>query len=145
MAMNVASYFSWSSYILVVVSYILYYMVRFVCFLLFSPLTSRLGYGIDLKSLMICVWCGIKCPFSVILTQVFMKYDLQVYRNRERYFYIMGIYILSIFVNGTFTRTLMDFFNLRKISLARQINMNNCIKHIFTKRERTIAILKMDR
>jgi sodium/hydrogen exchanger 10/11 len=34
---------------------------------------------------------------------------------------------------------------LTKISMARQVNMNNCMKHIFNKRERTIAILKMDR
>ncbi|KYB26255.1 hypothetical protein TcasGA2_TC033683 [Tribolium castaneum] len=139
---------SWNHFVTVLVTYLIYYVTRFFCFLLFLPLLSRLGYGMGFKNMIICVWCGIKSPFSVLLVASMATIDKSnLYRHiwLSISFFVIGLYTLSNLINGSLTRSLLNFMGFRTISIARQANMSNCIKHIFDKRERTIEILKMDR
>ncbi|XP_044264363.1 sodium/hydrogen exchanger 10-like [Tribolium madens] len=134
-----------SSYIRIIVTYLTYYSIRFICFLLFSPIISRLGYGMDLKCMIVCVWSGLKSSFSLALSLIFIEDELELEKMKRIFFQCVGIYFLSVLINGTFTKKILEFLGLREISIARKINMTNCMKHIFTKRNKTVAILKMDR
>ncbi|XP_008199758.2 solute carrier family 9 member C1 isoform X2 [Tribolium castaneum] len=138
----------WSHYVLILVVYLVYYVTRFSCYLLFLPLLSRLGYGMDFKNMMICVWCGIKNPLSLLMVASMAVIDVSRSYDeiwRLCFFFFLGLYTLSNLINGSLTRNLLNFMGFRTISMSRQANMSNCIKHIFNKRQRTIDILKMDR
>ncbi|XP_044264248.1 sodium/hydrogen exchanger 10-like [Tribolium madens] len=138
----------WSHYFLISVVYLVYFVTRFFCFLLFLPFLKKLGYGMDFKNMIICVWCGIKSPFSLLCVASMATLDTsQVYGDIWKlcFFFFLGLYCFSNLINGSFTGILLNFMGFRTISIARQANMSNSIKHIFNKRERTIDILKMDR
>jgi sodium/hydrogen exchanger 10/11 len=146
MAIHSIPLLNWTDGVLILVTYLMYYLIRFVCFLLFSPILSRLGYGMNLKNMIVCVWAGLKAPFSLILgvhlINARSETDPVARKFMSHYF---SVYVLALLINGSFLRTVLNFMGLTKISMARQVNMNNCMKHIFNKRERTVAILKMDR
>ncbi|XP_008199714.2 solute carrier family 9 member C1-like [Tribolium castaneum] len=142
---EVATIVTTSAYIRIIVTYLTYYSIRFICFLLFAPIISRLGYGMDLKCMIVCVWSGLKSPFSLALSLIFVEDAISAEKMKRIFFQCVGIYFLSVLINGTFTRKILEFLGLREISMARKINMTNCMKHIFTKRNKTVAILKMDR
>lgn len=147
-ALRIAPKMHWEDTILIVVAYVVYYVMRFVAFLLFSPITSRMGYGMELKTIIVCVWGGLKSPFSLMAVYQFnylLKYFVERRITNVFHFYIFGLFIYSLFLNATFAESLLNFLGLTKTLIARQINMNNCFKHIFDKRERIIAILKQDR
>lgn len=141
---QVTPYRNWVDYARILATYCLYYVTRFICFLIFFPVISRLGYGMDIHNMLVCVWCGIKSPFSLFIITIFedASYDIEI--SEIFLYYVLGLNILSLFINGSFAYILLDFLGLKNISLPRQVNMNNCIKHIFKKRERTINMLKMD-
>ncbi|RZC32726.1 sodium/hydrogen exchanger 10-like, partial [Asbolus verrucosus] len=135
-------------YVYVVVMYFLYYFLRFMLFLFFVPILSRIGYGMNIKTMMICVIGGLKAPFSFIFAMLFVNKGLDIMPDSEAmqfYFYITLVYLLSYTINGVFLSMLLKVMGVSKISMVRQLNMNNCMKHILAKRERTLWILKMDR
>lgn len=136
---------SWTSYFRVVVTYLIYYSVRFICFLFLSPIISRLSYGMDLKTMLVCVWGGLKSPFSLTIASTLLQEKIMSDIISKILFLCLGFYFLSILINGTSTRAILDFLGLRQISIGKKMNMTNCMKHIFAKRDKTVAILKMDR
>jgi sodium/hydrogen exchanger 10/11 len=130
-------------YLLVFVAYIIYYIVRFISFMLFSPVLSRIGAGITFKNMVLVVWGGTKNPIGFMLVdRADYLFDVQY---RKFIFYLAGIYFFSHLINGGLIATVLNVLGFTDISLARQVNMNNCMKHIFKKRAQTVAILKMDR
>jgi sodium/hydrogen exchanger 10/11 len=96
---------------------------------------------------LVCVWGGIKGPYTLELVAQLVTEGLikNLSTAQIMFVQIVGLYLLSVVINGSITRIMLNILGLTDISTARQINMSNCMRHIFTKRERTIAILKMDR
>ncbi|XP_044265130.1 sodium/hydrogen exchanger 10-like isoform X2 [Tribolium madens] len=134
-------------YILVLVTYLMANVTRFLSFFLFSPILSRTGYGLSFQNMVICVWGGLKNPLILNLAvDLTMKVYLDNAHQRQiLYLHVVGLYLLMLFINATFIPVLLRSLGLMELSLSRRINMNNCLKFINEARSRTIAILKMDR
>ncbi|RZC32845.1 Na H Exchanger, cNMP binding, and/or Ion trans domain containing protein [Asbolus verrucosus] len=136
----------WQQMLLVVVTYFMYYFVRFFSFLIFFSISGRLGFGITLKNLFVCVWGGAKNSFGPILIAMDYHYLEMPYEVAQIFFFhIVILYFISFLINTNFSSLLLKILGLKEISMERQISMNNCMKHIFAKRNRAIATLKMDR
>lgn len=132
-------------YILVFVTYLVTNMARFLTFFLFSPILSRVGYGMTFQNLLICVYGGLKNPIALDLV---LKLD-NTYKDKRKlqlfFLHTVGAYMLMLLLNGTLLPVLLKTLGLSDLSLSRHITMNNCMKSIYEARARTIAILKMDR
>jgi sodium/hydrogen exchanger 10/11 len=143
------NHFRFSDYILIFVNYLMANMTRFLSFFLFSPILSRLGYGMSFTNMVICVWGGLKNPISInqglFLSQAQLLEGEELFKIRLFVMHNIALYILLIFINGSLVPTLLKVLGLSEISISRQFNMNNCMKYIYEARARTIAILKMDR
>lgn len=59
--------------------------------------------------------------------------------------HITGVVFLSLLINVPTIPYLLNCLGISSLSMARQHNMNNCVHHIMAKRDRVIALLKMDR
>lgn len=134
-------------YVLVLVTYLMANVTRFLAFFAFSPILSRTGYGMSFQNMVICVWGSLKNPLSLNLV---VRYTEQIYagdKRRQQLFFLhtIGLYILMLFINASFMRVLLRALGLSELSVSRQINMNNCLKFINEARNKTISILKMDR
>ncbi|RZC27680.1 cNMP binding, Na H Exchanger, and/or Ion trans domain containing protein, partial [Asbolus verrucosus] len=107
-----------------------------------------LGYGMNIKTMLICVCGGLKSPFSFMFPAMFADIMANHITPKDQLRFLFSsvtIYFLSFLVNGTFMPVLLNAMGVSQISMAKQINMNNCMKHIFAKREKVLWILKMDR
>ncbi|XP_063905623.1 sodium/hydrogen exchanger 10-like isoform X3 [Zophobas morio] len=144
-ATNFGPILPWYQYPLTLVVYVIAYMARFLCFLVFLPILKKLGYGMNLKYIIVCTWGALKGPFGLLTTTGAGEYKVHPEHGRLFLFHITALYFFSVFINGTFITLILSFLGLSKISMARQVNMNNCMKHIFAKRDKTVAVLKMDK
>ena len=144
-ATNFGPILPWYQYPLTLVVYVIAYMARFLCFLVFLPILKKLGYGMNLKYIIVCTWGALKGPFGLLTTTGAGEYKVHPEHGSLFLFHITYLYIFSVFINGTFITLILSFLGLSKISMARQVNMNNCMKHIFAKRDKTVAVLKMDK
>ncbi|XP_008199730.2 solute carrier family 9 member C1 isoform X1 [Tribolium castaneum] len=133
-------------YVIVIVTYLVNSMTRCLSFFLFLPILSRLGYGMTFHNLAICIWGGLKNPIGLNLA-VNLKDTIQidVYKWQIFFLHTVGVYILTLLINGSLLPILLKSLGLSEISNSRQINMNACMKSIYEARASTIAILKMDR
>ncbi|RZC35365.1 sodium/hydrogen exchanger 10-like, partial [Asbolus verrucosus] len=135
---------SFKEYFLVLVTYLLTFMGRFLSFLLFSPILSRVGYGMSFQNMIILIWGGVKNPICLSLATL-LKITYSPDKVSIYFLHSVCVYILTLLINATFFRFLLKILGLLELSMSRQVNMNNCVKYMLQARERTIAILKMDR
>lgn len=57
----------------------------------------------------------------------------------------LGIVFLTLVINATTMPLVLRLLGLSDLSMARKINMNNCMKYVLLRREKIINILKMNR
>jgi sodium/hydrogen exchanger 10/11 len=135
--------------ILVFVTYLITNLFRFLGFFVHSPILSRVGYGMSFQNMVICVWGGLKNPVNLnmatMISLMFREEGKDKRKESTFFLHAVGVYILMLLINGSFVPILLKALGLTKISLSREINMNNCMKYIYEARAREIAILKMDR
>ncbi|XP_068894518.1 sperm-specific sodium:proton exchanger-like isoform X3 [Tenebrio molitor] len=140
------NHFTFSDYAYVFITYLLANMGRLLSFFIFSPILSRIGYGLSLQNMIICVWGGLKNPIILSLTLTLDKlYESDLVKARTFFMHHVLVYMLFLLINGSLIPILLKALGLSELSIGRQVNMNNCMKYIYQARERTIAILKMDR
>ena len=139
------SQLSVNKYFIVFVTYLMASIWRFCSMFLFSPILSRLGYGISFKGLIVLAWGGIKSP----LVTFFVTYVTTILGQSEKtdllFVHTIGVYILMLLVNASFVPILFKTLGLSDVSVAKQISMGNCMKYIHETRSKVVAILKMDR
>ncbi|KAH0819940.1 hypothetical protein GEV33_002851 [Tenebrio molitor] len=137
------------NYIIVFVTFLITNLSRFLCFFLFSPILSRIGYGMSFQNMVIIVWGGLKNPvnlnMAIMIHQAYSDYGHDNAKADLFFLHNIGVYLLMLLINGSFVPVLLKALGLSDISLSRQMNMNNCMKYIYEARARTITILKMDR
>ncbi|XP_044264140.1 sodium/hydrogen exchanger 10-like [Tribolium madens] len=133
--------FNYKDYIFVLVTYLLWNITRFISFFLFSPILSRIGYGMTFSNMIIYVWAGLKNPVCISYSAL----ATEMTRNKAIFLHTVGVYFLMLLINGSFTMCVLRVLGLAEISTSRRINMNNCMKYLYEARSRTVAILKMDR
>lgn len=59
--------------------------------------------------------------------------------------YVVGLILMSLFLNGSTLGATVEVLGLTKISIAKISNMNNIMQYIILARDRTINMLKMNR
>ncbi|KAH0813132.1 hypothetical protein GEV33_009658 [Tenebrio molitor] len=133
-------------YIYALVTYLLSNIGRFLTFLIFSPILKRIGYGFNRPNMVICVWGGLKNPLTLsIVLNVHDLYADDKYKACLFFMHLVIVYILFLIINGSSISFIFKAVGLSELSLAKQSNINNCMKYIYQVRDRTIAVLKMDR
>lgn len=128
------------------VNFLLLMLVRFLSFMLFAPILSRLGYGMTFRYLLLCMWSGLKAPLSLTLALRFHSLFLsRTALAHQIAMHIIGLFILSYFINGSLIPLMLRLVDLAQVSMAKQVNMNNCVRYALARRERAISVLKMYR
>ncbi|KAJ3648598.1 hypothetical protein Zmor_020391 [Zophobas morio] len=133
-------------YILIFVTYLVANISRFLSLVVFLPILKRLGYELTFQHIIICAWCGLKNPLTLVAASDLAGYiPNKTEQTTWIFLHILGLYVLMLLINGTFLPVLLRTLGFAEISTTRQVNMNNCLKYIYESRTRMITILKMDR
>lgn len=133
-------------YSFVIVTYVVTSVSRLITFIILAPILSRIGYGFSCRSMAICVWGALRgpVPFCGALI-VYNHPTLGNVPGTEILLHISALIFISLVINATTMPLLLKLMGLSELSMAKKINMNNCMKYLQSRRDRTISMLKMDR
>ncbi|KAF2899253.1 hypothetical protein ILUMI_06916, partial [Ignelater luminosus] len=132
-------------YALVLITYVVAGVGRLLEYILLAPIVSRIGYGLTFRNMTIAVWGGIRGPVPFCLTLSVFHHSGLSPLGRELLVHIAGLVTLTLLINATTMPLLLRLLGLSELSMARKVNMNNCMRHLENRRDRTISMLKMDR
>lgn len=129
----------------ILITYVVAGVGRLLEYILLAPIVSRIGYGLTFRNMTIAVWSGIRGPVPFCLTLTLIHHSGLSSFGSEVLVHIAGLVALTLLINTTSMPLLLRLLGLSELSMARKVNMNNCMRHLQNRRERTISMLKMDR
>lgn len=97
------------------------------------------------RQLVVCVWGGLKGAISFCLTFIIYHHPNLDELQNDVLIHVSCLVCLSLIINACTMPTMLKVLGLSELSLARKANMNNCVRHVLARRERTVCIMKMER
>ncbi|KAB0799080.1 hypothetical protein PPYR_06960 [Photinus pyralis] len=131
---------------IIVVTYIVALCGRVFTYSLLTPIVSRIGYGLTFKGMIIAIWSLMKGPIPFILALEFYINEIVEYQLRKKILLLISaLQVLTVLINGLSAGFLLNVLGISQVSELRKVNMNSCMRHVQTRRFRTIAVMKMNR
>lgn len=120
--------------------------IRLFAVALLSPILSRIGYGLTWKEAVIVAWGGLRGSLGLALALV-LQIECRVLDSRFgelALFYVGGIVVLTLVVNGTTTGPLLRLLGMTKMSMARAVMIRRSIVKLRRETEQRMAQLQLD-
>lgn len=105
----------WDDYLKLFGLYIFLHLIRFGCLLIFYPILSRLGYGMDLKQLVFLSYAGLRGAVGLTLALIVTQEDpdkINKYVQDKILFLTGGIAILTLIINAPTTGWFIKYLGL---------------------------------
>lgn len=112
--------FSWSSFAILILIYICLNLFRFAMIMLLYPLMKRMGYGLSKRESVILTWGGLRGALGMTLA-LMVSYTPAIPEDirSQILFFTAGIVTLTLCVNATTTRWLLNKLGLIHVPSAR--------------------------
>ncbi|MCS6808051.1 MAG: cation:proton antiporter [Bacteroidota bacterium] len=135
--------FSSQDVVNLVVLYIVIHVVRAVMLGLSYPIMKRFGYGITIKDAVILWWGALRGALGLCLCLVVMQ-ESSIARvvQQQMMFYVAGIVFLTLTINATTIKWVIEWLGLTKISNARRAMLGNAMQELRKELERIIVRYK---
>ena len=106
-------------------------VVRLFTLVLLWPILRNLGYGITLNEIFVVAWSGLRGAVGLVLALLVAEGDQQKPEDGARFlFYMAGIAVLTLVVNGTTTGTLLKYMGLVSRTQASELMFATALHHI---------------
>ncbi|PCH95857.1 MAG: hypothetical protein COB85_04165, partial [Bacteroidetes bacterium] len=147
-----------NDYLLLLIIYIGIHAVRAVVILMFYPIMRRTGYGLPKKDAIV-VWYGalrgaIGLALALMVAgiepiQIATALEISVDQAKivinQFLFLISGVVALTLLVNATTIKLLVNGLGLTKIPAVKATMMDNAFKQLTNETEKTVELLKGDK
>ncbi|CAL8131728.1 unnamed protein product [Orchesella dallaii] len=113
--------------------YVTLHVMRLGMLLLFFPILNRLGYGLSWESMIVMMWGGLRGAVGVCLAlQVYQDVYLCDKANigPKILFHTAGIVFLTLVINGTTTKGLLQTLKLTEVTAGQKEQMNAAVRRI---------------
>ena len=112
--------FSWSSFAILLLIYVCLNLFRFAMIMLLYPLMKRMGYGLSKRESVILTWGGLRGALGMTLA-LMVSYTPAIPEDirSQILFFTAGIVTLTLCVNATTTRWLLNKLGLIQVPSAR--------------------------
>ncbi|MCB0802962.1 MAG: sodium:proton antiporter [Flavobacteriales bacterium] len=142
------SVFNLNDFLLLGIFYIGIHIVRAIVIALLYPLMKKAGYGLPKKDAII-VWYGalrgaIGLALALIVAGVDDQY-IPAHIKDQFLFFTAGIVTLTLLINASTIKYLVNYLGLTKISPAKAMMVNNARQYLHESTENQIERLKSDR
>jgi len=142
------SVFSLNDFLLLGIFYIGIHVVRAIVILVLYPLMKRAGYGLPKKDAII-VWYGalrgaIGLALALIVAGVDDQYIPKEIKD-QFLFFTAGIVTLTLLINASTIKYLVEYLGLTKVSAAKAQMLINAREYLHDSTENQIERLKSDR
>ncbi|XP_045476064.1 sodium/hydrogen exchanger 10-like isoform X2 [Harmonia axyridis] len=132
-------------YVRIVLIYCATYCGRFVIYAILAPLTSRLGYGMSLRSLVVAVWGG--APSLANICFIFLTWTNDESTEMvvpKILFYVSGMVIISLLLNVYTLIPLIKFLKMDATCPTRERELGLCMEYLKNIGRRLVTFLKVD-
>lgn len=119
--------------------------IRAGAILLLSPVLKRVGYGLTPREGLVLVWGGLRGSLGLALALV-LKLEMAGDDGLGdlSLFFIGGIVVLTLVVNGTTTGPLLRVLGMTAMSVQRALMIRRSILHLRDETEKQLAKLQLD-
>ena len=129
------------------VIYVCIIIVRAIVLSMFWPAMSRVGYKFSWQEGMIAWWGGLRGAVGLALAVVVVNsQQVDSIRYGDKVLFLTsGIVFLTLLVNATTIKPLLNVLGLNEVTFAKKLTIANAVKRIRAEQELTIRALKNDR
>lgn len=138
--------FSTNDLLILLLVYIGVFIIRAIVIALFYPAMKRIGYGINKKDAIV-VWYGaLRGAIGLALALIVAGSDAIDKEIRDQFlFFTAGIVTLTLLINATTIKAVVNKLGLTKLSTAKILAINNANAYVQQSSEKTIEQFKSDR
>lgn len=135
--------FSWGALGVLILIYIALNFIRFAMIMLLYPVMKRLGYGLTRRESVILTWGGLRGALAMILAlMVFYTPAIPEDIRSQVLFFTAGIVTLTLCINATTMRALLNRLGLTHVPSARTMLAYRIEKSIRENSEKYLEGLK---
>lgn len=135
--------FSWGALGVLILIYIALNLIRFAMIMLLYPVMKRLGYGLTRRESVILTWGGLRGALAMILA-LMVSYTPAIPEDirSQALFFTAGIVTLTLCINATTMRALLNRLGLTHVPSARTMLAYRIEKSIRENSEKYLEGLK---
>ncbi|MDF1672434.1 MAG: cation:proton antiporter [Vicingaceae bacterium] len=138
--------FTGNDVLILFIIYIGIFIVRAIVMMLFYPAMKRIGYGLDRKDAIVAWYGALRGAIGLALALIVAGSDAIDKEIRDQFlFFTAGIVTLTLLVNATTIKALVNSLGLTKLSPAKILAINNANQYVKQSTEKTISQFKSDR
>ncbi|KAL3273831.1 hypothetical protein HHI36_015258 [Cryptolaemus montrouzieri] len=139
----------WSSnyldYVYMVLTYCATLFGRCLTYIFAAPLTSRVGYGMDFRGMIVAIWAGSPSLINICYTILPWNIDERTEQILPVLsFYVSGMIVISLFLNMLSMPRLLTFLKMDIILPYRQNQLALCVRHLNKVRRRALMSMKIE-
>ncbi len=135
-------------FILLGIFYVGIHVVRGIMLIMFYPLMKKIGYGLDKKEATVLWYGALRGAIALALALVVMGVDDKfiAHEIKNQFFFLTaGIVTLTLVINATTIKFVVNKLGLTKIAPAKALMIMNANQYLRTSTENAIERLKKDR
>lgn len=142
------SIFSIKDFIVLIIVYVGIHVVRAIVIAMLYPFMKRIGYGLPPKDAIIVWYGGLRGAIALALALIVAGVDeayipLQI-RN-QFLFYTAGIVALTLLINATTVKYIVDYLGITKPTPEKQVMIKNALDYLNLSSEKTIEKIRKNR
>ncbi len=140
------SEFSGIDFIALFILYVSLHLIRGIMVLLAYPFMKNLGYGLPKKDAMVLVYGGLRGAVGLALALYIAGEEAIPEEIRNQFlFYIAGIVALTLLVNATTIKFVINKLGLTKIPPVKVLMFSNAFKSINRETHNEVEVIRKDR
>ena len=145
MALELKDYLTWLHIGKLIALYVLLHIIRFVAIVVQLPIMNSFGYRIELKTCVFLAYAGLRGAVGLALALILTSNDkIPSEASRLIMFYVSGIVVMTLFINGMTAGKLLNALNLASESCVQQKMMYEFIELIKDESVKLIEKTKTD-
>ncbi|MFO7827688.1 MAG: cation:proton antiporter [Bacteroidales bacterium] len=138
--------FTANDFLILILLYIGIHIVRAIVLTIFFPLMKKAGYGLTKKNAYVLWWGALRGAIALALALIVASESKIDSNIRDQFlFYTAGIVTMTLVINATTIKLLLDKLGLTKIPPAKQKMILNARNYLRQASEKSIDKLKTDR
>ena len=138
--------FTANDFLILILLYIGIHIVRAIVLTIFFPLMKKAGYGLTKKNAYVLWWGALRGAIALALALIVASESKIDSNIRDQFlFYTAGIVTMTLVINATTIKLLLDTLGLTKIPPAKQKMILNARHFLRQASEKSIDKLKTDR
>ncbi len=139
-------HFTFSDFLVLILLYVGIHVARAMMIAILYPFMKRSGYGINFKESVVAWFGALRGAVGLALALIVAGLDSIPIAVRDQFLFLTaGIVVLTLLINATTIKLLVDKLGMTKMPLSKALLLNQAYKSVREEIIKTVEKLKTDR